>query len=67
MSAEHTLLQKIASHTRVHLGNFSEEQRLDLQLLIDRSDIIVADEWCRLSSEGCERLYSLNRSHLETT
>jgi len=66
MSTEHTLLQKIASHTRVHLGNFPEEQRLDLQLLIDRSDVVVADEWCRLSIEGCERLYSLNRSHLET-
>ncbi|NDC25777.1 MAG: hypothetical protein EBZ49_16835 [Proteobacteria bacterium] len=67
MGTEHTLLQKIASHTRVHLGNFSEEQQLDLQRLIDTSEVIVVNEWCSLSSEGRERLYSLNGSHLETS
>lgn len=64
MKENHIILQKIAHHGRVNIGNFSETLTEQLLELIDQEKIWVGvsgeDTWVYLTQLGTQCLFDLN-------
>jgi len=62
--AEHIVLQSIARSGRVHIDNFSEDQRPVVERLVLEHNILIVNEWCNLTNVGTARLYDMNAAAL---